>query len=135
MVVFFILYLILRIGINVILPIIFNNAAIILIQLFNLLIMLLLFNVVISLYYNFGREQKIMNSFGKAFTPSKEKFMAFVLQYGVVLIISFLLYPLRDYFFLYPTRQMVIEVIILFAFLTWMRFYLLDVYQSIKVHN
>lgn len=121
------LYLIIRIGINTLLPLIVTNQNVyaigsqLITALFGVFFLLWYF----SSCYSFTATHNVWESLGKSFSLIKDKFfILFTFSLLTLIFLALLLLPFQNYFFLYPQRGLIAQVFLFVLFLAWMRVYL-----------
>lgn len=121
------LYLIIRIGINTLLPLIVTNQNVYAIgsqfitALFGVFFLLWYF----SSCYSFTATNNVWESLGKSFSLMKDQFFSlFTFSLLTIILLALLLLPFQNYFFLYPQRGLYVQGAVFLLFLAWMRVYL-----------
>jgi hypothetical protein len=78
----------------------------------------------------FVKEYKVFQSIGHALhylkTHKKRTLIQYAFALTTILILQLIQLPFRVYYFIYPTRALVIQVIILLVYLAWLRVYVAE---------
>jgi hypothetical protein len=127
---FFVFYVVIKLGGAVIFALLTKNVSLFsFIQgLLDLTFFIVSMNYLFLSYMHFTRTHRIWKSIGAPFAMMNKNILTGMgFQLVTMVVISLLFLPLKDYFFIYPDRQLYVMGVLLLLYISWLRLYVVSI--------